>query len=306
MVAFFGVIALLSAATVAFFFINQRVIDEYRSITDVMTTEYTLVNTTSTLVEAFNTRMQSAGTDSTKSQAAIDDSKKSIAELTAFLDASITDTDSRSSYLGFKASIDNFIIQIDDSLKRFEGGNIQNYYTDFNEANKLYGFVKENGTSLLFSELHYATILRDSIRRTYFLTLLFGTGTFVALLLVCAVFVLQFATRLILPLRRLAVIAEKVAAGDTSAVIDDSLRAGSDEIGSLARSLHTMLLILFKNISTLDASNRKIAESSHVLESKNEELGRLNTLMIDRELKMVELKKQNEALRIQLREKMHE
>src|SRR4051812_32040517 len=94
--AFFGVIAVLVLAAAVFFAINLRVVGQYRSILDVMTAEYRLVDTMSTLIEAFNRRMQSAGTDSSKAQQDIDSSRKNITDLTGFLDTSIADTQSRS------------------------------------------------------------------------------------------------------------------------------------------------------------------------------------------------------------------
>ena len=60
-----------------------------------------------------------------------------------------------------------------------------------------------------------------------------------------------------------------------------------------------MMITVDKNITRLDTFNKKIAQSAQVLESKNDELGRMNKLMVDRELKMVELKKEIEELKAQ-------
>lgn len=299
--AFFSVILVLIAGGLVFFLVNARVIAEYRAITDVMTAEYKLVNTMPKLIDAFNRRMQSAGTDTSGAQGDIDSATEDIKALTSFLDSSITDTDSRASYLGFKSSVSNLTAQISESLARFEGGNIKDYFADFNEANKLYGFVKENGTTLLFSELQYASTLRDTISRTYLLTVLFGFASLLVLLLGCVAFVLRFATMITAPLKGLAEVAEKIARGDADARINPALLSQKDETGSLAQSFDTMLGKLFENIQKLDASNKEIAKNAELVGQTNSELERLNKFMVDRELKMVELKKQNEALSIQLK-----
>ena len=53
----------------------------------------------------------------------------------------------------------------------------------------------------------------------------------------------------------------------------------------------------------LGALNAQTKEESEKLKTSLAETERINKLMIDRELKMIELKKENEALRTQLKEK---
>ncbi len=69
-------------------------------------------------------------------------------------------------------------------------------------------------------------------------------------------------------------------AEDDRLMIERSLEVSSKELGEL---------------------NRKTKEESEKLKTSFEEAERLNKLMIDRELKMIELKKENEALKEQLK-----
>ena len=304
--AFFGVIVALSFASLLFLILNLWVIEQYRSVSETMIAEYQLVDSTFVLIDAFNRRVQSAGAVGVaeREQKRIDDAELRIQELTAFLDTKELDVQSKSDYLGFKAGVEKFTTHINDSLRRFEETSIKDYFSDYNEANKQYGFMRENGTALIFSQLKHAAFIRDQINQTYFISIVLGLGALVVLVILCISFVFRFANRLSTPLRALSVVAEKIAGGDMTATIGDNLLKTRDEIGSLATSYKTMIGKLFENITKLDLSNKEIAESAHALETKNSELERLNKLMVDRELKMIELKKANEALRIQLKSKL--
>ncbi|MES2006654.1 MAG: cache domain-containing protein [Patescibacteria group bacterium] len=72
----------------------------------------------------------------------------------------------------------------------------------------------------------------------------------------------------------------------------------NDEIGQLASSFGEMTSQIEQSYQTLED---KVVERTKELDAKVDELGRLNKLMIDRELKMVELKKENEALRLHIK-----
>jgi nitrogen fixation/metabolism regulation signal transduction histidine kinase len=299
------IVAALMLSSGAFLAVNLWVTQQYKAISDNLTAEYRLADSASKLIAAYNTRVRSSNTNSTGgAEVELAAAKENIQELTVQLDAAVVDPQSISSYTGLKNTISAVVAEVDAGLASLKGNDLAASSAHYEEANNKYEFVKDTSTALFIDELKYANSARERLDTAYRASVVINLFALLVIGLGCVAYLLSFSNKLAAPLRRLAAVAEKVAAGDTGAVIDDPLRAGDDEIGSLARSLNTMLLILFKNISTLDASNKAIAESSHVLESKNSELERLNTLMIDRELKMIELKKQNEALKIQLKGKL--
>jgi methyl-accepting chemotaxis protein len=297
--AFISIIGAMSIASLAFLALGVLVTQQYRSISDAMIAEYQLVDSAAVLIDAYNRRVQSAGAEvvAEYEQKRIQDALENIERLTTELDGLVLDTQSRSDYLGFKASIEKFTTHINDSLRRFEQSNIKDYFADFNEANKQYGFVRENGTMALFSQLKNANVLRDSIERAYRTSLWSGIGAFAVLVSVCVFFVFRFSRRFVAPLSALSAAAEKIAAGDTTVQIHESVGGGGVEIRSLERSFGAMVRQLLENVKKVDTSNKELAESSSVLTKQNEELGRLNGLMIDRELKMIELKKELERLK---------
>ena len=290
--AFLSVIATLSLVSLFSFAFSFWTTAQYKSISETMIAEYQLVDNMATLIDAFNRRVQSAGAQSVaqREQQRIDTAQANIQRLTVFLDPQELDVQSRSDYLGFKASVEKFTTHINDGLQRFEKGSIENYFSDYNEANKQYGFVRENGTALIFSQLRHASEIRDTINRTYAVSIILGLVALVLLVVGCIFYVFRFSKQLTSPLNALISVAEKVAAGEVGMTIAQDLTRSSDEIGRLARSFEIMVHRLFENISKLDKSSKNLA-------THNEELARMNKLMVDRELKMIELKKENEQLR---------
>jgi len=94
----------------------------------------------------------------------------------------------------------------------------------------------------------------------------------------------------VLPLHNLTIATKKLAAGDSDVRIQKELLALPNETGILANSFDQMAISLQDKVARLNKSNKEIAESAKELESKNTELQKLNQFMVDREVKMIELK----------------
>lgn len=298
--AFLGIIATLAAASLVFFVINWKATEEYQRIIDTMIAEYRLVHNTSVLIDAFNVQIQSIGTDNTIPRQQITNAKTEIVELTMFLDENITDYQSRSNYLGFKSSIDRLVSLIDESLKKAEQGNITDYFTDYNEANKQYGFVRENGTTLIFSQLQYSNEIQDAIRSSYVLSIASSLGGLLVLILGCIFYALHFARKLSLPLRKLTKASEEIAKGNMSLVMDPSVLNDTIEIRSLAHSFQDMTLKLQESQEKLKKKAEESEERAAELAEKLSEIERMNKLMVNREVKMVRLKEEVRDLKSRL------
>ena len=134
---------------------------------------------------------------------------------------------------------------------------------------------------------YYKSQIDQSVRSIVYLLIL-GAAVSVALTL----FLVFFFTRQFLkPLESLKDAVQKVAAGDLT------VRAkviSTDEMGFLAQSFNQMSDSLQKSYGQL---GQKVEEKTHELNTKVAELERFNKLMVDRELKMIELKKEIARLR---------
>ncbi|MFZ2886516.1 MAG: ATP-binding protein [Minisyncoccia bacterium] len=276
--AFLSVVLILSLASLGIFATNLWVTEQYKSASDAMIAEFRLVDNTKTLIDAFNTRVQSAGTDTTESQERINHAQLEIHGLFVILDSAITDTQSRSDYLGFKASVERLMTQIDDSLRKFEEESIKDYFSDYNEANKLYGFVRENGTALIFSQLQYQSSLQDEINQTYRIAIASGLGILVALIVGSIFFAFRFANRLVRPLVRLTKVSQQLAHGDFS---QDITPATKDEIGVLASSFNEMTGKLQDSRSRLEAQIKETESKAVLLEEQVDAVSKSKTAILN-------------------------
>ncbi len=110
-------------------------------------------------------------------------------------------------------------------------------------------------------------------------------------LFIAALGVFFFQRLIVSPIHKLTEASKKISAGDLNQVID--VRS-NDEIGVLATVFNKMTSNLQELYSGME---KKVSEKTALLETKLSELERVNKLMVDRELKMIELKKENEALK---------
>ncbi len=111
------------------------------------------------------------------------------------------------------------------------------------------------------------------------------------------------AKHLSLPILKLKETADKIATGDLEVAVDIKTK---DEIGALATSFNHMIKDLKESRQKLEESTKtleqKVKERTRELQAKVEELEKFDKLSIDRELKMIELKKEIENLKKRLKE----
>lgn len=99
---------------------------------------------------------------------------------------------------------------------------------------------------------------------------------------------------IIIPILKLSKVVERIIEhGDLSEEVQVNIRS-QDEIGTLARSFNTMMTKLKQLYSTLE---EKVHDKTKELAEKLDELEKLNKLMVGRELRMIELKKEIKKLK---------
>lgn len=97
------------------------------------------------------------------------------------------------------------------------------------------------------------------------------------------------------PLGKLSLALRKMSEGN----LDEEIRySSSDEIGELAVSLEKMRLVLKTSISQTIRSRDEALQSEMRAKKQIKDIERLNELMVDRELRMVELKKRIEECEV--------
>lgn len=288
---FFFIIGVLSCTSIGLFLVHFIVVEKYKAISDNMVTEYALINTVSDLIVSYNSRYRNTSINEETENKRIEDTKQSMSENMTFLDNHIVDQTSRATYLGLKNTIADVTEEVDRGLAELSEGNVTGASAHYRAANKKYAFVKENGTKLISNELAYAQSIQEKIDKIYQTSSIVGIFGLVLTIGGSIIYAFRFSNRVATPLRKLATIAEEVAAGNMQIGLNQELLDQGDEIGRLSRSYSIMLTKLIKNISELDTSNKELQEISQAVTIKNAELEKLNEYMVNRELKMIELKK---------------
>jgi len=163
-------------------------------------------------------------------------------------------------------------------------------YSKYNEENGSYVVVGKNKT-LVFADIKFMTILM-------ILSLLLSV-------FLIAFFILYYVRKITNPINELAEAAKTISDGNYDKPIDIK---STDEIGFLADTLESMRVSIWEHRKDLETSNKdlekivaertrelkqktlELQKQTQYLETENVDLGRFNKMVIDRELKMIELK----------------
>jgi methyl-accepting chemotaxis protein len=289
------IIATLSITSFGFFIMHLVVVENYKSISDNMISEYQLMDLTSNLIAAYNTRFRNISIQDSQSEQAILDINAHIDALTTRLDKSIVSKDSVVSYIGLKNTITNVRKEIDTGLAALNSGNVTDVSEHYDTANEKYSFVQDNGAQLILNELKYADSVQQNINTIYQVSAIAAGILLLATSLGCVLYMVSFSQKIVDPVQKLKEFAEQVAGGNMNVKIDETLLTRTDEIGSLSNSYQIMIIKLTDTIA-------KQTEASTTLASKNSELEQMNKFMVGRELRMQELK----TLVAQLTKKLEE
>lgn len=199
--------------------------------------------------------------------------------------------ESRVAYRGAKNSLDTIVTDIKETKEKLDqGGDIAGISELYKEVTNKFEYVKQNIDTLILTETKNLANVTKDLRRnrtitTYVLVLitLFGAlGT--------TLYAVIFSGKLTQPIVTLSETASRIADGDLTLNVKTSLLNQRDEIGSLSVSFDSMVHKLRAKFEELQTSQAQLERSKHDIEQRNEELERFNKLVVDRELKMVELK----------------
>jgi nitrogen fixation/metabolism regulation signal transduction histidine kinase len=290
---FLSIVSVLVFVNVLFFFLHIFVVEKYEKISSNIFNQYELISATSDLVSSYNVYRNAQTEDRLETY---NNNKEVIKDLIVGLKETVVSQDSKAILSGVENTISSVVLETDTGITELKEGNAQNLASHFIEANRKLYFVKENTASLILSEVKYSAELKTRVARINTLSFLFG-GIFL-LIVVAGVIVLSniWATQLILPLVKLANLAQIITGGKMESDVDPELMKSKDEVGSLAQAFDLMLKKLRGNIAELNTSNKELEVSKKQIEENNIYLGKTNKMMVDRELAMIKLKKKVKIL----------
>lgn len=272
-----GVFITLLVITV---FLNNRLVSKYEQINNNIIQEQALKDKASGLTDdAYNGFK-------TNDYSNYDKRLTDILEIEAILDVRFAnDMASQVAYRGAKNSLAAVVNDITEVRKQLDQtgdlGSISQFYQD-NTAK--FEYVKQNIADLILVETgNLARVTVEMQRTKLILTIIMITIVIIGIVgsIIYAVVISRKITE---PIISLSETARNIAEGDLQLNVREDLLTMQDETGSLSNSFHLMLQNLRRKIDELNNTKQEV-------EQRNEELQRFNKLMVDRELKMIELKK---------------
>ncbi len=286
--ALVGSIVFVGLCAVLVLIVNQFNALKDQKIIRTMTTEYSIISLTDNLALAYNDAIKSSGDTVTSEK--YYSIKNSLLNVITNLKLQIADEESMSTLMGVENTVKKVLDECDSGLKEVQNNNLENITRHLVEANKNSDFVRDNVRTLLQKELEYLTRSQESSRQIYMIIIIVSAGFFVMVILLMIYYAHRVSRQVIGPIEQLTEAAKEVISGNVQVQISKDLMKQNDEVGSLSKSF----------IFMVDTVQTKIAElktSKDALEEGNAELAKLNGFMVDRELKMVELKKQLSELK---------
>ncbi len=173
----------------------------------------------------------------------------------------------------------------DPEIKSCLNGNSVNFENADYSGDMVYGYLRwiPRIKSCMVTKIDVREVLDPSKSIVYAILTTFLIGG-----LITGIIGYIVSRRIVRPVSALRESMNRVKSGDYD--IQDGIDT-NDEIGEMAKTFTEMALRLKTLYSGLE---NKVKEKTADLESKVEELDRMNKLMVDRELRMVELKKELE------------
>jgi C4-dicarboxylate-specific signal transduction histidine kinase len=166
-------------------------------------------------------------------------------------------------------------------LSELSNGSKESGYIE--SADYLYGFRKLNEFMIILGEpkVNIQTSVSQANR-----TLVLSSSISGIVLLLLVYFSISSVTGRLIKITR---VAEDISRDTKNISIDPKLLASTDEVGTLSKSMNSMMGSIRTSQENLE---KKVEERTKDLERTKDELERMNSFMVDRELKLTEMKKE--------------
>lgn len=278
---------------IVFAFLNIE--DKYRAISDNMILEYRITETFSKLVDGYASLLQNPS--NTASQNQYNEASKDLDSIFIELDRAITISDIKDQYLIVKNMSMSIKAECDQSLKNLSANDFSQGAGIYDRAIRSKDFVKENTTNLILKELKYSMELQKSLSSLRRFTLISSIILIIVIVSGSGFFAFSFSNKLSDPIVDLTKTTENISKGNLDSKVSDRLLKEEGEIGTLSNSFNVMVQTLKNKIDEINKSKVELEKSNEEIKKSNQELENVNKIMVGRELKMIELKKEIETLR---------
>jgi nitrogen fixation/metabolism regulation signal transduction histidine kinase len=291
----------VSISTVAFCALLMLSINQINSLqtqrlVDTMTTEYSLISLSNDLVQTYNAVTKSP--QDTQLTARYQSLHTQILSTLTALNKTIVQQETRMLFAGVNRTVHAVINECDMGLAEVKKNIFTSLSDHYSRANTNNVFVSDNTKTLLGNELNNLYISQQNVQHMYIITIVGSAGLFLLIIFIIIGLAHSFTSQLVKPLTTLSVFAKDIAGGNLQAMNSQTLTKSNDEIGSLTESIRVMVNKLVDMLGQQQKANEEIKKTTNSIRVKNDELSRMNALMVGRELKMAELKKEIEELKM--------
>lgn len=293
--AFIGSISVVWVVACVILVITQLNVIQNQRIIQTMTMEYSVYSLAEELTRTYNDVVKNQGNSHYTSQ--YNEVHTKLINTLETLKKTITRKESQRLLIGVENTVRQVIRECDEGITEVKNNNFQNFSDHFANAHKYNSFVLENTRTLLQKELEYLSTTQEKSQRTYIINISLSATIFLLVILSMLFFSKRFTLQLITPLTQLSIYAKSIAQGNIEMQTNRDTILRDDEIGSLTQSIYTMVDKLILMISQEKRISEAMKQTSKSLSESNQELQMMNSVMIGRELKMIELKKEIEALK---------
>jgi methyl-accepting chemotaxis protein len=280
------VLMLLSLGSVFIFHISA--VNQYRQVSDNLILEHDLQMEADKLTEAYNALV--IAPESSERLLAYRMVRDNIVVIFKELDQAIENEDTRVAYSGLKSVILNMVGDGDKGLAALERGEAPTALDLYNEIIYKRSFVHENTTSLLLTEISHLYSIQQTLEERYTIQLATVCLWIVLLVGLSILYAFVFAGRITAPIKELSLVSKEVAKGNHNFPISEKVLQRKDEVGTLAASFAVMVEKLNNEIHQVEEANEVVLETKRHLEERNMELERFNRMVVNREIRMRELK----------------
>jgi methyl-accepting chemotaxis protein len=278
-----GFVALMLAAFLLAISGNQARID-------VMIREYSIISRADEIVLSYNAIIKNPTNRTLRTT--YDSQHAGLQTLLATLLTQANGRDTQPILIGLQHTVDALLTECDTGIADMEKNNFASTSGHYTQALKYSEYVGENTRNLLQEELEDLYHDQQRIQWTYYWSIAAIVGAMAALAIAMIIYARRLTKQIVDPLEQLADYAKRVAADATAASQQMDMTNADEEIRSLSISIQTMIGSLTNAMLTLEKANDDLTRAKATLEEKNAELASMNKLMVGRELKMVEMKKQ--------------
>jgi len=260
----------LGIAGVISFGLFTSAVNDYKTISDNMVSEYHLTAAAFELITDFN-QLAVSSTPSSQAvqEAKISNSKRTINQIYSGLDKAVTDADTKIAYVGLKNTISTLEKEIDAGVATIVASGGQDTTAHYYKANQLYGFVKDDSNTFLSTELKHVTIIQEQVNRSKTRDFQIGATLYLIVLVASIAYAIRISKIIVKPFDKLTTTAEQITQGDIDRAISPELLERKDETGRLSNAFNVMLGKLKENIHEL---NQEKANVEHKVIERTEEL----------------------------------